>query len=153
LNPNIKIISRANRQENAKKMKQVGANFVVQPFEIAGLLAAEYVGQPVASQAILGILSEEKHILMETILIPKDSDLDGIQIKQVEFKQRRLKLIGIISSNPLHCKHSNRYKVQNRHFYFNPPGEFHLQNNDILVLLGREYSIDYFKDQIEKSTL
>jgi voltage-gated potassium channel len=153
LNPNIKIISRANHQENAKKMKQVGADFVVQPFEIAGLLAAEYVGQPVASQAILGILSEEKHILMETILIPKDSDLDGIQIKQVEFKQRRLKLIGIISSNPLHCKHSNRYKVQNRHFYFNPPGEFHLQNNDILVLLGREYSIDYFKDQIEKSTL
>lgn len=153
LNPNIKIISRANHQENAKKMQQVGADFVVQPFEIAGLLAAEYVGQPVASQAILGILSEEKHILMETILVPKGSEIDGMQIKQVEFKQRRLLVIGIISSNPLHCKHGNRYKVHNRHFYFNPTGEFLLQDGDILVLLGREYSIDYFKDQIEKSTL
>ncbi len=153
LNPNIKIISRANRQENAKKMQQAGADFVVQPFEIAGLLAAEYVGQPVASQAILGIISEEKHILMETILVPKESDVDGMQIKHIGFKQRRLTLVGVISSNPLHSKHNNRYKVYNRHFYFNPAGEFLLQDGDILVLLGREYSIDYFKDQIEKSTL
>jgi len=153
LNPNIKIISRANRQENVDKLKLAGANFVVQPFEIAGLLAAEYVGQPVASQAILGILSEEKHILMETILIPKGSETDGMQIKQVEFEQRRLTLIGVISNNPLHSKHRNRYKVYNRHFYFNPAGEFVLQDGDILVLLGREYSIDHFKDQIEKSSL
>jgi len=134
-------------------MKQAGANFVVQPFEIAGLLAAEYVGQPVASQAILGILSEEKHILMETILVPDGSEADGMQIKRVGFKQRRLTLIGVISSNPLHCKHNNRYKVQNRHFYFSPAGEFLLQGGDILVLLGRKYSIDYFKDKIEKSCL
>jgi voltage-gated potassium channel len=153
LNSDIKIISRANRQENIKKLKQVGADFIVQPFEISGLLAAEYVGQPVASQAIFGIINEEKNILMETILVPENSEIENVKIKDIDFEKRRLILIGVISNKTIHCKRNNRYKVKNRQFYFNPADEFILQAKDILVLLGRKYSIDYFKDQIERSSL
>ncbi|MGZ5055556.1 MAG: NAD-binding protein, partial [Methylobacter sp.] len=45
LNPDIRIISRANGPDNVKKLYQAGATNVIQPFEIAGMVAAEYIGQ------------------------------------------------------------------------------------------------------------
>jgi len=153
LNPAIQIISRANRQDNVNKLYQAGANSVIQPFEIAGLLAAEYVGQPVAFEAILGILQEQKQIQMETVVVQADSLLTRMKIGDIGFKERKLTLVGVISSNKMHQKHHNRYRVKNQHFYFNPTNHFELQAQDILVVLGREYSIEHFQDQIEKSRL
>ncbi len=151
LNPEINIISRSNRQDNVNKLYQAGANSVIQPFEIAGLLAAEYVGQPVAFEAILGILQEQKQIIMDTIEVPTGSFLENLQIGDIGLKHRKLTLIGVISTNQKHRKHRNRYKVHNQHFYFNPVKHFELQAQDMLVVLGREYSIEYFQDQVVKS--
>ena len=153
LNPSISIISRANRQDNVNKLFQAGADHVIQPFEIAGLLAAEYVGQPVAFEAIIGILQGQKQIQMETLIVHPNSLLAGTQIKDIDLDRRKLNLVGVISANKIHQKHRNRYKVKNEHFYFNPEGHFELQEQDILVVLGREYSIEYFQSQIEKSRL
>jgi voltage-gated potassium channel len=36
-------------------MLQAGASYIVQSFNIAGLLAAEYIGHPVAFEAIHGV--------------------------------------------------------------------------------------------------
>lgn len=153
LNPDINIISRANRQDNVHKSYQAGANNVIQPFEIAGLLAAEYVGQPVAFEAILGILQNQTQIKMETLTVQPNSFLKNRQIGQLDFKDRKLMLVGVISSSPKHRKHRNRYQVKNQHFYFNPEKYFELQEQDLLVVLGREYSIEHFQDQIKKSSL
>ena len=153
LNPDINIISRANRQDNVNKLYQAGANNVIQPFEIAGLLAAEYVGQPVAFEAILGILQNQTQIKMETLIVQPNSFLENKQIAELDFKNRKLTLVGVISSNPKHQKHRNRYQVKNQHFYFNPEKHFELQEQDLLVVLGREYSIEHFQDQIVKSRL
>jgi voltage-gated potassium channel len=153
LNPQIRIISRVNRHENYKKMLQAGADDVIHPFEIASLLAAEYIGQPVASEAILGILQEKQHIVMEAVTVAAGSCLENQSIDSIDFKRRKLTLVGVISSNPLHKKFRNRYKVHDRHFFFNPEQNFLLRDHDILVLLGRDYSISHLKDQIEKSRL
>lgn len=153
LNPDINIISRANRADNVKKLYQAGANTVIQPFEMAGLLAAEYVGQPVAFEAILGILQNQKQVLMETLKVQANSFLENQQVGNVNFTQKKLTLVGIISSNPKHLKHRNRYQVKNQHFYFNPEKHFELQNHDLIVVLGRDYSIEHFQDLIEKSSL
>ena len=153
LNPDINIISRANRLDNVNKLYQAGANNVIQPFETAGMLAAEYVGQPVAFEAILGILQNQKHILMETLTVQPGSLLENRQIGELDFTNRKLSLVGVISSNIKHQKHRNRYKVKNQHFYFNPEKHFELQEQDILVVLGNKYSIEHFQDQIEKSRL
>lgn len=153
LNPNIRIISRVNNHNNIKKLEQAGADHIIQPFQIAGLLAAEYVGQPVAVEAILGILQERKHILMDTLLVQQGSMLEGKTILEIGFEQRKLSLVGVISSNELHHKHRNRYHVKHQHFYFNPESHFECQTDDILVVLGREMSIEYFRQQIEHSRL
>ncbi len=153
LNADIQIISRANRHDNVKKLYQAGADNVIEPFAIAGLLAAEYIGQPVAFEAITGILHEQKYILMETVVVRKGSMLENTRIGDCEFSKKKLTLFGIISSNPVHLKHRNKYSIKQQHFYFNPAADFRLQDQDILVLLGREYSIDHFRDQIEQSGL
>ncbi len=153
LNPTINIISRANRKENEKKLYQAGATHVIQPFEIAGLLAAEYVGQPVAFEAILGILNGQKKIQMETLEVLPRSLLENQPIGDLELENKKLSLVGVISSNHLHKQHRNRFKLKNQHFYFNPEKHFKLQTKDILVVLGRKYSIEHFQDQIKKSSL
>ena len=153
LNPDIRIISRANNQDNVKKLYQAGASNVMQPFEIAGMVAAEYIGQPVAFEAILGIIREESHVIMETLCVHSGSFIDGMSIAEADFEQRKLMLLGIISVNPAHQKHKNSYPIKNQHFYFNPEPHFVLREEDLLVVIGREYAIDYFRDQIEKSRL
>ena len=153
LNPKIKIISRANRDDNIKKLQQAGADHVIQPFEIAGLLAAEYVGQPVAFEAILGILQEQKHILMDTIVVYEHSLLEGLKIMDIDFESRKLSLVGVISANTEHRKHRNRYQVKHQHFFFNPEKYFVCQKGDILVVLGRALSIEHLRDQVEQSRL
>ena len=153
LNPKIQIISRANNKQNVNKLYQAGANSVVQPYEIAGMLTAEYVGQPVAFEAIMGILSEEKQILLDTLIVYPGSLLEGQRLADLEFEQKKLMLLGVISNNPVHQKRKSRYQVRNQHFYFNPDFDFQLQHGDIVVVFGRQYSIDFFRDQIEKSRL
>ncbi|TAN69351.1 MAG: potassium channel protein [Methylobacter sp.] len=153
LNPDVRIISRANNQDNVKKLYQAGASNVIQPFEIAGMVVAEYIGQPVAFEAILGIIREESHIIMETLCVHPGSFVEGMSIAEIDFEQRKLMLLGIISTNPTHQKHKNSYPIKNQHFYFNPESHFVLRDSDLLVVIGREYAIDFFRDQIEKSRL
>ncbi|MDD5322429.1 MAG: NAD-binding protein [Methylococcales bacterium] len=153
LNPDIRIISRANSPDNVKKLYQAGADNVIQPFEIAGMVVAEYIGQPVAFEAILGIIREEKEFIMETLCVHSGSVIDGVKIADIDFEKRKLLLVGVISANPVHRKHKNRYQVKNQHFYFNPEQYFVLRAGDLLVVLGREYGIEYFRDQIEQSRL
>jgi voltage-gated potassium channel len=153
LNKGIRIISRANNQDNVKKLYQAGADNVIQPFEIAAMVVAEYIGQPVAFEAILGIIREEKQFIMETLCVHSGSFIDGMKISEVDFELRKLMLIGVISVNPVHRKHKNSYALKNQHFYFNPESYFVLRGGDLLVVLGREIGIDYFRDQIEKSRL
>ena len=77
----------------------------------------------------------------------------GLKISEIDFERRKLMLVGVISANPVHRKHKNSYKLKNQHFYFNPEPYFVLRAGDLLVVLGREVGIDYFRDQIEKSRL
>ncbi|MDF1584669.1 MAG: NAD-binding protein [Methyloprofundus sp.] len=153
LNPDITIISRANHEENAKKMRQAGANHIVQSFNIAGLLAAEYIGHPVAFEAIHGILHGQQDIQMEALSVYGDCFLTGITLEEANFNQYKTRLIGVISENPIHAKRRNRYKLRNQHFYFNPDPNFILYEGDILVLLGRHLGIEHLHDLIITSRL
>lgn len=147
LNPDIRIISRANQEHNVNKLYQAGANDVIQPFAIAAMVAAEYIGQPVAFEAIQGILRQENQSGMEAVAVLPGSALVDKSIGELDFAQRKLILIGVISSHLAHQRHKNRYRVNQQHFYFNPAPHFVLQAGDLLVLLGRNVSIGHFRSQ------
>ena len=147
LNPAIRIICRANQENNVKKLYQAGANEVIQPFAIAAMVAAEYIGQPVAFEAILGILQQENQSSMETIEVRTNSILIDKTLAELDFVQLKLILIGVISSHAAHRRHKNCYEVNQQQFYFNPVSHFVLQEGDLLVLLGRNVSIENFQSQ------
>lgn len=153
MNPSIRIISRAYRQDNVKKLYQAGANHVIDPFEIAGMAAAEYVGQPVAFDAIVGIMHEEKEFILDTIYAHPDSSIINKKIAEIDFNHCKLMLIGVISAHPPHLKQNESYQIQDRHFYFNPKSFFEVQAGDLLVVMGKQIGIEYFRCQIEKSRL
>ena len=117
------------------------------------MVVAEYIGQPVAFEAILGIIREEKEFIMETLCVSSESFINGMKISEIDFEHRKLMLVGVISANPVHRKHKNSYKVKNQHFYFNPEPYFVLRAEDLLVVLGRDVGINYFRDQIEKKPI
>ncbi len=148
LNPDIRIISRASQENNVKKLYQAGASDVIQPFAIAAMVAAEYVGQPVAFEAIQGILRHEKQLAMEAVKVLHGSQLIDKSIAEMDFEQRKLILIGVISNHAAHHRHrKNRYEVNDQQFYFNPDAHFILQEGDLLVLMGRNVSISHFRSQ------
>jgi voltage-gated potassium channel len=56
-NPQVEIISRVNHRDNITKLYRAGASHCVAPNQVVGLIAAEYAGQPVAFEAVYGLLT------------------------------------------------------------------------------------------------
>ncbi len=149
LNPDIDIISRANQKDSVKKLQQAGANHTVAPFKVVGLIAAEFIGQPVAFEAIHDILSGKNDISLETVTVKNKSILDGLQIGDINFLANKLELFGVITTTKRNKKCVNKpFIFKYNHFYFNPNNDFMLQAGDIILVIGHQYSIIHFKDQL-----
>ncbi|MCP3669671.1 MAG: potassium channel protein [Gammaproteobacteria bacterium] len=154
LNPEIEIISRANRENTVKKLYQAGANHTVAPFEVVGMIAGEYIGQPVAFEALYGVLSGREDIGLDTVTLHADSTLDGVVIGGVDFSAHKLILLGVISHSEREVDGSaSAYDLTNRRLHFNPQADFMLSGSDVLVLIGHRYSIVHFKERLESGAL
>jgi len=127
--PNINIIARANNNEAKEKLKLAGANHVILTNETAGIVAAEYIGQPVAFNAIDDILLSSEGALIDEIEILEDSKYKNSLLTKIDFSNYNLTLLGIIES-------------KNKKFLFNPKkDQYILQKNDILIVIGYKESI------------
>jgi voltage-gated potassium channel len=154
MNSGLEIISRANRKEVINKLKLAGADRVVAPFEIVGLMASEYVGKPVAFEAIHGILSGENDVILDTLLVHGDSFLCSRPLGEVDIARYRLLLFGVITGCDLEsAPASGMFPLAGSHFYFNPPADYRLRDRDILVLVGHRVSLQHFRRLLEKGEL
>ncbi len=154
MNPDIEIISRANREESVAKLIQAGANHTVMPYKMLGLMASEYIGRPVAFEAIHGMLHGEHKINLDTIAVASDSLLEGVTIGEINFQQHKLILFGVIThpERPFDTAETC-FAMAQRTLVFNPRPHFQLQANDIVMVFGHELSIIHFKDCVERGTV
>ncbi|MDT8407074.1 MAG: potassium channel protein [Methylococcales bacterium] len=152
LNPDVNIIARANHRENIRKLYQAGANYVVQPYEIASMLAAEYVGQPVAFEAIMGILNAEQDVSLDSLELNENAVKHYPTLAALELHRRKVLLLGVISQAATSDRTTTglRYLLSSRFFYFNPEPDFPLQAGDMLVVLGRNISLAYYQKQLQR---
>jgi len=149
LNPDIQIISRANREDGVRKLKQAGANHSIVPFKVVGLIAVEFIGQPVAFEAIHDILSGKHDIGLETVTVRENSSLDGRNIGNIDFLANKLQLFGVITNKSRKLEQGKKpFTLKFHHFYFNPEPAFKLQASDIILVFGHQYSIVHFKDKL-----
>lgn len=154
MNPDIEIISRANREESVAKLVQAGANHTVMPNKMLGLMASEYIGRPVAFEAIHGMLHGEEKVNLETIIISSDSALEDVSTGEIDFQQHKLILFGVITQpERTFASAETSFAMEQRTLVFNPQPDFKLQANDIVMVFGHELSIIHFKDCMERGTV
>lgn len=154
MNPEIEIISRANHRENVTKMRRAGADHAVAPYEIVGLIAAEYVGQPVAFDAIYGMIAGDKAVGIEAVRVHEASVLDGRLMGEIDFRKRKLIPFGVVREGACSLDlAATPSDLNGRCFYFNPSGNFVLLTGDLVVMFGHEYSVIHFRDCLERRTL
>ncbi|MEA2019686.1 MAG: NAD-binding protein [Campylobacterota bacterium] len=133
-NPNINIIARANSENVKKKLYLAGANEVISSSEISALVAAEYVGQPIAFDAIDDILLNSEGAVMDEVEIIKKSNYIGYKLETIDFSTFNLTLIGIINTQ------------KKKEFKFNPKRDQYIINEkDILIVIGHKESVAKFK--------
>jgi voltage-gated potassium channel len=133
-----------------RKLCQAGADHTVAPFKSVALIAAEYIGQPVAFEAIYSILSVKEGIGLDTVTIHANASITGTCISEINFLAHKLILFGVICpKNTRNTKKMRTYELRDSALHFNPSPEFVLSAGDTLVLIGHEYSITHFKEQLE----
>ncbi len=136
-NPDINIIARANNQKVKKKLFLAGANEVVSANEISALVAAEYIGQPIAFEAIDDILLNTEGAIMDEVEIIEKSNYIGHKLENIDFTQFNLTLIGIVETS------------NNKKFIFNPqPEQYIIKESDILIIIGHKESVSKFKIEL-----
>jgi voltage-gated potassium channel len=138
LSEDIKIISRVNNSNSRKKFKIAGVNELILFNDITAFVASEYLGQPVAFEAIDGILlNKDVNAVIDEIEVPKDSSIIGKNINLIDFKNYNLTLIGISNSKNLEI------------FIFNPTNiDYIVKKNDILVVIGYKITVTQLKSDL-----
>jgi len=137
LSKRIKVITRATDEGIAKKCKLAGADHVVRPNVVANKMLLTAITQPVMYHAIYAILTGQHLAQLDEISLMKHQKLVGKKIEEIDFKRFKLLFIGV--QKGLHGK-----------FIFNPPKSMVLEEQDILLLMGRRVSIDHFKESFEE---
>ncbi len=147
LNPEIEIIARANSRENEIKLQRAGANHTVAPYETAGQVAAQFVGQPVAFEALYGLLTGIDDVGTKAIRVSADSWLVGQPIGVLAFEKSKLLLFGIVrEAGRPPASGPRSYRLRERRFYFNPDPAFELEPEDLLLVFGYDDSVAHFKE-------
>lgn len=150
LNPTAEIIARATGEGVIKKLKLAGATHVVTPFQTAALIAAEYIGQPVAFDAVYGAVSGTHDIAIDAVPVRPGSRMDGKPVGDIDFFGQHLLLFGVVRAvgQNVAAEH-HYYDLVSRHFYFNPKAQFVLHAHDILVVFGHSLTLGHFKKELE----
>ena len=145
---NVFIISRTVDKNSHKKLKLAGANYLISPYETAGIFAAKIIEQPIAITALNDILNAKRNALCDQVEVIKGSFLENKKIMDIDFSKYKIILLGVI-------RHTEKdvLKGIKRKFYFNPKEDFELKPNDILIILGYNISINNFKSLVTESTL
>ncbi|WP_144391996.1 NAD-binding protein [Pleionea sediminis] len=144
LNPSVSIIARVNLPENKVKMSTAGATKVISPNEITAIVSREFAGQPVAFDAIRDIMSGSEGIGIETITVNHDSRLIGRSLTDVDCREFKLVLVGIVVDTSVEGQ--DIFNVGEYKFLFNPDESYSLQENDRLVVVGHYQSAAYFME-------
>jgi len=132
----IKVIARVNDAEIIEKFKYAGADELLLPNFVANTMIYTAIVQPTMYKAIHAILTGKGIANIDEIHIHPKHVVIGRKIEDLDFKTSKLLFIGI----------QRRGK-----FIFNPPKSEIVEKHDVLLVMGRSISLEYFKSQYERA--
>ncbi len=130
----IKVIARVNDPETIDKFKHAGADEILMPNIVANTMIYTAITQPTMYKAIHAILTGKSIANIDEIHVHHSHGMVEKQIKELDFKSSKLLFIGI---------------QREGEFIFNPPSDEQIQPYDILLVMGRKISLEYFKSMHE----
>ncbi len=131
IDKDVKIMSLLMNKSHRNKLTNSGVNEILYDKEFVGLVAREYVGQPVAFEAIHAIRSEYTNIVMYEIGVTERISQTVSTIKELHSVKYRVLLLGL-------------YKKKNKRFFFNPIESTLLETGDYLLVIGNYLFIKEF---------
>jgi voltage-gated potassium channel len=134
LNPAVRIIARGELRSTEKKLIQAGADSVVLPATTAAQRMATMITRPSAVELIEVVAGRQlSEIELDELLIPADSPLVGITVRQSEPRTRHgLMIIAV--------RHADG------RLEFNPGGDTAFQTGTSVMVMGRREDIDRFRE-------
>jgi len=140
LSRKIRVIARAKTEKIIKKYQLAGADSIVRPSTIADRMLFTAITQPVMYKAIYAILTGKNMALLDEISVDDAPMMIGKKIEELNFRKHKLLCIGLQGAG------------EEGVFVFNPPSGLHLQEGDILLVMGRKVSIDHFREIYQKES-
>lgn len=135
VNPNLKIVSRAERPETMEKLKRAGADKVIAPTLIAGSQMAMAIMKPLTVDLIDTLYTPHiKGYHLEEFLVGEHSPLANRQVMDIFEQQQKVTIIAIIRNDQIIAN------VRGNHVIL--PG-------DNLVLLGSRKNLELFEQAMD----
>ncbi|SMO81011.1 voltage-gated potassium channel [Balnearium lithotrophicum] len=137
LNPRIRIVTRANREENVLKLKRAGATEVILPNIIGGLRMASLAIRP-SVVSFLDIVTHhgEIDLRLEEIKVPKGSPFHGKLLKDLDIPKRTgVIVIGI--------------QREDGSFILNPTSTTMVLEGDSLIIIGTKEQAEKLKKLVK----
>ena len=131
------IIAISNSSENTRKLKYAGANSVINLYEATSRRVVNILTKPAVTRALDEIIYKRNDIKMAEIELPKESFLDGLFAKDVNFKKMGVILVAIIDKELGHelifIDHCINHK---------------LDAGDTLVIVAKDDDLKSFKKRV-----
>jgi voltage-gated potassium channel len=137
LNPNLRIVTRANREENVLKLKRAGATEVILPNVIGGLRMASLAIRP-SVVTFLDIVTHhgEIDLRLEEVRVLKGSPFHGRLLKDLEIpKKTGVIVIGV--------------RRKDGSFILNPTSTTMVLEGDSLIIIGTREQAEKLKSFVK----
>lgn len=132
MNPQIRISASTERIESESKLIKAGADRVINPERIGGTRMALSILKPAAIEYMDRIFTADNdNFRIEEVFLTEGSTMAGKTIKSAELRSR-------YDISVLAIKRSGR-------FYASNLAEMELQTNDVMVVFGRDETLQDFK--------
>ncbi|MCW8837695.1 MAG: ion transporter [Thiovulaceae bacterium] len=137
MHKDVYILSLLMEEMHRNKLSIAGANEIIYSKDLVGMIAKEFIGQPVAFEVIHALRSEFSGVDMEEILVTNRIFKYISKINQLENEKYRVVLLGI-------------WKKDSDEFIFNPKADTTIELGDYLVVIGNSLFIREFKRALQK---
>ena len=137
INEDVYILSILLNNMHRNKLTFAGVNEILYSKELVGMIAKEFIGQPVAFEAIHTLTSDTLSTDVEEIFINERILENFATVQELNNAKYRIILLGI------HKKESNR-------FFFNPIDSTILEQGDYLLVIGNSVFIKEFGKYLYK---
>ena len=132
----ITIIARASDSNLINKYKLAGADQIILPNNVANTMLLSAINNPLIYKASHALLMRKHVALIDEIRVSTGDKLVGRTIDDVDFKRYKLLFIGI-------------QRGEETPFLFNPASQMLIVDGDILLLMGVQLSLEYFKEKFQ----